>query len=272
MSLVTIAGGNQVRRVRHPFVNAGEPAANYSIHFANDFANTAALLAYGGWNGGTSANTGQIARTANGMQYTFPDRTGDAGTRCDGYTISPGALDIRSASVFNANPALSSELWARGKYIFSSNFTTVAPGGWACGSSPSYKFLFFEVLSNVGGVTVSNRFSVYNGNEGDKWQSDGPVVDGVQAFPITTFATHPSPNHWDGAQHEIKMYAKLGAAGALKVWLDGTLLVNRSGDCSSYDIWAVKLGANMNQGPSAAITVTWVSLELWKDDNNPGWS
>jgi hypothetical protein len=233
------------------------------------YASTAELLSTSStvYSTGEDLNRGRIfldqTKGVNGltqsMRYDQPDRTGDTTNRCHDYTIG------RKIPL----PAQVSEVWLEAWVQFSVGFKTVAPSEWGCTSNPEQKFLMLSVYGQSGrfgfnvGQAVGQRFYIHS--------PDGSATDGTTSglYPMTNV-----PIFTDGKWHRYRLYAKINTNGqvngAVKGWLDDSLLIDRTGlDVTASSIYAIMLGRNINQGPAGAQSIWWGSVRAWR--TNPGW-
>jgi hypothetical protein len=184
------------------------------------------------------------------LRYSFPDRTNSA-DRCGNYSIG---RDLYL-------PEGVKELWVEAWVRFASNFATTAPTAWGCTNNPDLKLLLG--LVNPEGV---GRFQVKAGKFGWAWATGGPDPN---AHDVTLQI--PSGSYMDGEWHQVRTHWKLGTGnGAVELWLDGEKVYeNLSLSSEATAIWALRIGANTNQGPGAEMSYWWGRLTAWR--NRPDW-
>lgn len=251
-------------------------AASYTQDWSS-YANTAALAAAAPWIANNAANTGQISLLSTGptaggkaIRYTFPDRTGDTANRCSDYGIGYGEWDLRHASVLGAAVT---KIAVEQYFQFSTNFVTAAPAGWACVSGIEWKWFFLSTFNPDSSLRIGY------GLEGNKIAFTDPT-NGIDQSPFL-FGTDYV--YTDAAWHRLRVYADLTpAAGSrvYKAWLENIttgamdLKYNKSniGGDVGYNVWGIKYGANMNQGPAAVQTVDWGTTRIWHGSNMPSWA
>lgn len=266
---ITISGTSIGGSPYSSTISATEVSANFELDFGT-FADRNALLSWPGWFASTAENPGQVdlsttvghPPSSKSMVYTFPDRTGLTATRCTDYGIRPGDLDLRTPDVKGSG--VTDQLWVELWVRFSPDFVTRAPAEWSCSSAPDYKFIFIHQFGSSG------RWEIKSGTFGNSWAFGRP------SGPSDEFSVPMSPNFlfWDGEWHRYRMYAKLGqGSGVFRAWLGDTKVVDavNISDGGVTEIWGIRLGANMNQGPGSPVTVHWGRLRLWWGGNDPGW-
>lgn len=205
------------------------------------------------------------------MRYDFADRTADVASRCEDYTRAR-ALTLwppYAGAPGPGRPHVWVDLWMK----FSKNFTVSAPASWDCASGAAYKL-------HAGGVfgPDKGRFMIQQG--ATAWTVElpdnsalfgpdniqGPVVKGRALLPQDL-----SDDQWHRWRYEMKISSAPDVAdGVFNGWLDdqvwfrsGPQVVNRS------MIWAIGLGANMNQGPAELQSLWYGRIALYSTD--PGW-
>jgi hypothetical protein len=170
------------------------------------------------------------------------------------WSANPSALDHRIGRAIRL-PNLS-EVWVEFVFKFSANFSLDA-GNTA--HSDAYKLL--HMLVNVPG-----RFGLnFENNRSGCPNAEGPNDDYAAMYlpciaPGTLF---------DGAWHMIRYHARLGAIDFHEFWLDGAYKGSRTGNTSASYMFDIRLGANLNQGPSQAQQSWWGKVLVY--DKNPGW-
>ena len=231
--------------------------------------------------------------SSQSMRYDFPDRTNDAG-RCTDDGVS------RWLRIIPNSDAAPQHIWAELYYKFSQGFTQYAPASWNCQSGAAYKVLFGAV-SAMDATHQNSRFQIVAG-QGDL---DLGWPDLEDAVSLTTVAQsysvlypanknaggqgvvavpgilQPNANSlFDGNWHQIRVEWKVSSAlnvadGLARYWFDGVLgfdsqaypgfplVINRGG------IYALALGANMNQGPAALEHLWYGRIRIFTSD--PGW-
>jgi hypothetical protein len=239
-------------------------------------------------------NVGFGASTQS-MRYDFPDRTNDP-SRCADNTRT------RWLRVMPQSDASVTHIWAEVYYRFSNGFTIYAPASWKCQSGPAYKLLFGAV-SAMDAAHQNSRFQIVAG-QGDMdlgWpdnedavslRATDPGYDPASYYPVAgvnnsgIVAVHGilQPNGgslFDANWHQVRVEWKVSSGldvpdGIARYWFDGKLafdsndpkwnkpiVVNRGG------IYALPLGANMNQGPGALQSLWYGHIRVFTA--NPGW-
>ena len=199
-----------------------------------------------------------VGTLTQSMKYTYPDRTGSGGSRCNDYSITR-VFRFDRAGVLGG---IVSEYWWEMYVQFSANFTTVAPSSWNCASNRDFKFIFGSIFGAPG------RWQIKNGTFGTRWEF-GPAANPED---WQTLQQDPNYNFWDGEWHRIRAHWKLGNGdGVYRLWFDDDLVLDRT-DVDTQGTttnWGMKLGANMNQGPGQEQTLHWGGIRIWTTD--PGW-
>jgi hypothetical protein len=196
------------------------------------------------------------------MKFTFPDQTANSAGRC--------TIDY-SISRWVKFPAPVREVWVEVYVKFSANFTTVVPASWGCGGNPDYKLIF---LAND---PPNGRWQIKNGTYGTHWS---PNHNGGSNDTYITTNAGNGGTWWDGQWHRLRWHARVSttltsADGAFEYWLDDvkqTYPSNINTSAGGLVITAltdVRLGANLNLGPSQTQSVNWGRIRVYA--TNPGW-
>jgi hypothetical protein len=227
------------------------------------------------------------------MRYDFPDRTNDP-NRCSDQTRT------RWLRVVPQSDASVTHLWAEIYYKFSNGFSIYAPGSWSCTSGPAYKLLFgavsamdathqnsrFQIVAgqgdfDLGWPDLEDAVSLRSTNPGYPGTTyPGTLASGAQAIVAVPGILQPNATGlFDGNWHQIRIEWKVSsglnvADGVARYWFDGVLgfdseaygkplIINRGG------IYAIPLGANMNQGPGKPQSLWYGKVSIYT--TNPGW-
>lgn len=197
----------------------------------------------------TTIGVGPLRRS---MRYLWPDRSSRA-NRCRDFSISR-SIDL---------PRRVPEVWIEVHAMFSANFATLDR---ACGrqSTPDYKFIFGRVHNPAPG---SSRFGIKVGT----LYSQMITIEYPGGRGAVNSTSVPAGTYFDGTWHRWRFHWRLGrGTGLVVAYLDDRpIIMLQNIDARAAGIYGIKLGANLNQGPTQSQTLHWGLIRAWNTD--PGW-
>jgi hypothetical protein len=197
------------------------------------------------------------------LRFDKYDRTDQGGSGTTGRCTDAG---ISRSFATNNIPHIWIEMYLK----FTPGFTVIAPSAWGCTSGADQKLIHGAVSQGPGGGQDS-RFGLDMEEYG--WTIYAPPNDG--RFPVNN-AIGPSPSSVvDGNWHQVRLEWAVsstpGAAdGVWAGWIDGSSIGSyRNAVIDRGGIYAVKMLANMNQGPGALESIWFGQVKIY--NTNPGW-
>jgi hypothetical protein len=165
-------------------------------------------------------------------------------------------------------PDRTRSLWTEVRVYYGAGFTTQNTG---CAGAPEYKFLFHF-------ADGGNRSEVMMGSS--SWGSAGTRagVQGGSQFDVPSGQPGEQLPYFIGAWRVLRWMTTLpstpgGSDAAVKLWVDGTLVINQSGItvAGSNTLHAsVSLGSTMNEFPASDQELWWDYARVYNAD--PGWT
>ena len=186
------------------------------------------------------------------------------------FTYPPAPIDSDYTITRYINFSDYDEIWTEVTAKVSANWTNLNPGATY---NPDFKFIFLGIHNKNTGI-VDSRFSLKLGTYGISGYNTG-------TYPLNTpYAVDPNDraplvyiNTFDGNWHTYKFHTRSNVngirTGLYEVSIDDKLILNFTNVDVQSSVWAVRLGANVNQGIAHTQTVNWGSVRVYT--TNPGW-
>lgn len=217
------------------------------------------------------------------LRVGFPDSNGwtddsrvvnGVADRLDNYTMRPNLQP--GGAAWSTRRRVWLEMYTK----FSPTWKTQYPAGWGSSGPPDHKTWLLNTLPDATG-----RFEIKVGSglfgDGRAAIKCGDPQSGEGGLPNLLVASPPdermvAENVWNNAWHRWRVQIDLGTSGVangiFRVWLDGSLIHERTGvlfDPAITGFQPMQMGANRNHGQDGAMWFAWGLIRTF--NTNPGW-